>query len=60
MVLCPLCGLQIHQDLCPHHAVATGYDWHKSNKIWCDLFHRGVEIQRLPEADRDMNDAVWS
>jgi hypothetical protein len=50
MSLCLFCGLEVWggNEICSHYYLRS-LDWAKSNKIWCDYFHRGVEIQRAPE-----------
>ncbi len=56
--ICAVCGMYLSTgDLCPHHHIYYNDDWARSNRIWCGYFHRGEEIPRLSEADRD--DEFW-
>jgi len=57
MSLCSSCGLIAWGDvaLCLHHHCITGDDWAASNRIWCDVLHRGKLPPRLTEAERDDN-----
>ena len=67
MPQCPVCGNHRDPDQtpsCPHHSETSsciyGYNhnWGHHNAIWCDFFHRQVELPRLwPEP---MNDEVWT
>ena len=58
MPRCPACGLDTGSngvEACVHH-FQIGFDA-KANRIWCDYFHRGVEIKRLfPEP---LTDPAW-
>lgn len=54
MPVCALCGItNATVVLCAHHTYEHGTTWSQANKIWCDLFHRGIPITRLPEQDRE-------
>lgn len=60
MTLCPSCASALRDDaaICPHHAFPIADDWHVSNRILCDFFHRAKPIPRLPVTDRE--DDVWA
>lgn len=55
MSLCPSCGLDTPDGFCSHHATDSGDAWAISNRIMCDLIHRGVAPMRLSTHDRDDN-----
>lgn len=56
-MICALCGLGLSdsatQDICEWHPKASNDNWAQANKIWCDLFHRGVPIERLDTFEDD-------
>lgn len=54
MRLCPYCGVEVLGDdgVCAHHAAVHGDEWHVSNRVMCDLLHRGIVPERLPEPQR--------
>lgn len=53
MPMCPMCGLSTFLgEMCSHHGIGE-IDWHIANKTWCDLIHRGIQPQRLPERERE-------
>jgi hypothetical protein len=56
---CSSCGTPLWSPggLCPHHACQYGGEWARANRVWCDLFHRGIPIPRLPERERA--DEFW-
>jgi hypothetical protein len=57
--ICALCGSYLSTgELCGHHANVYNDDWSSSNKVWCDYFHRGIEIPRLSYIDRA--DDFWT
>lgn len=60
MSLCASCGLELDSALalCPHHHAITGDDFASTNRVMCDLLHRGLEPHRLSTAERD--DDFWS
>lgn len=43
MVLCPSCGVSNIDGvpICPHHTMVD-QEWSRSNRAWCDFFHRGI------------------
>lgn len=51
---CPSCAVELSDTLhlCPHH---HGPDpaWAATNRVMCDLLHRGVVPARLRTGDRD-------
>lgn len=55
MPLCPFCMLQIsvNTEMCPHHISAQDSNWAKTNRIMCDLIHRGIAPPRLSEKERN-------
>ena len=44
ITLCVLCGVRLvgGATLCPHHVQVAGAGWAATNRIMCDLLHRGV------------------
>lgn len=54
MSTCAACGLQMSNDseLCTHHTIIED-NWHIGNRVWCDFFHRGIPLVRLPLSDRE-------
>jgi hypothetical protein len=54
MSRCAQCGFELEAsvELCPHHHVRDD-DWAGSNRIMCDLLHRGREPARLPPSARE-------
>ena len=53
--LCAFCGMP-GERLCQIHTLRGegGTDpktWHQANRIWCNYFHRGVQIERVPPGD---------
>ena len=55
MTICAVCATRLDgtNGLCPHHASGSDDGWALTNRIMCDLLHRGIMFSRLPEADRD-------
>jgi len=51
---CASCGAELSDTLhlCPHHHVQE-HGWAATNRIMCDLLHRGVVPPRVRTADRD-------
>jgi hypothetical protein len=51
---CVVCGTQLSDTmtLCPHH---QGHEigWAETNRIMCNLLHRGIIPRRLRAIDRD-------
>lgn len=48
MSLCASCGCQTGDNgICTFHHTVYGDDWAITNRIMCDLFHRGVVPPRL-------------
>jgi hypothetical protein len=54
MSLCAQCAFEMNGafELCPHHCVREA-DWAATNRIMCDLLHRGRAPARLAPAERD-------
>lgn len=54
MAVCASCGLQLvgEASLCSHHHSVYGDDWSRSNRVYCDFFHRGVVPARLTTEER--------
>lgn len=57
MSLCPSCGLELAhgETVCHHHVADVADGWSTSNRTWCNYFHRGTAIPRLPPHERDDN-----
>lgn len=55
MNLCVVCGGQLGGEvsLCAHHVSGFEEGWATTNRIMCNLLHRGIVVTRLPETDRD-------
>jgi hypothetical protein len=55
MSLCALCGFEMSGSfaLCPHHHCIREHGWAETNRIMCDLVHRGKVPPRLPETQRE-------
>ena len=51
---CALCGIELSDGgrLCGQHAYHDP-GWAASNRVICDLLHRGIVPSRLPAIDRD-------
>ena len=51
---CIRCGLELsgEDNLCNHHFAELDDEWSKSNRIWCNLLHRGIPINRLTKEER--------
>lgn len=58
MSLCAACGAVLpgDDDLCAHH-VLERLDQGPSNRVMCDLLHRGVVPRRLTREERDEQEA---
>jgi hypothetical protein len=54
MNLCASCGYQlpVGYALCPHHHT-TDTGWARTNRVMCDLLHRGIAPLRLRARDRE-------
>jgi hypothetical protein len=55
MSLCVVCATRLagEDSLCPHHHNGLDDGWALTNRIMCNLLHRGIVVARLPRADRD-------
>lgn len=55
MSICHTCGIESDhfgpEEVCAHHLIGNG-TWSACNRIWCNYFHRGEPIPRLPEKER--------
>ena len=62
MSLCAACGVEIPGDrtLCAHHETVGRDDWAESNRLMCDLLHRGRVPPRLPSAERENEFGVYA
>ena len=51
MTLCPSCAAPLSGPEPVHFTCGAYYgpDWHLSNRIWGDYFHRGIEIARVDD-----------
>jgi hypothetical protein len=51
--------MEVEEDLalCAHHLFGNDDDWAASNRVMCDLVHRGVVPRRLPPGQREELDA---
>jgi hypothetical protein len=59
---CPLCGIMLwgtRAEICIHHTYADE-NWARGNKVYCDFFHRGIVLPRLPEKTRDEVEWYWT
>ena len=58
MTLCPRCGGQTNDGICPSHfaEIATTDGWAQHNRLWCAYFHRGV---RLPRPEPEPLETGW-
>jgi hypothetical protein len=54
---CPVCLIERDDGICPHHLM-WDEQWAESNRIMCDLLHRGKAPPRLPPEDREPVDAI--
>jgi hypothetical protein len=54
-VTCPACGCIVGEGgICRHHVDGyTGDAWAESNRILCDLLHRGKAPARLDAGERE-------
>jgi hypothetical protein len=59
---CLICGLSILASwgVCLHHTMMHDDNWARGNKVWCDYFHRGQLLPRLPEKERDAVEWYWT
>jgi hypothetical protein len=55
VTLCASCGLERDgRELCAQHDYSVPDGWAEGNRVWCDLFHRGIELLRVaPELRED-------
>jgi hypothetical protein len=55
MIACVLCGVEVQDGsaLCAHHLCGVGENWAASNRIMCDLVHRGIVPPRLSVDERE-------
>ena len=60
MSFCASCALEISSDLplCGHHHTAYADDWAIENRMYCEFFHRGKDLPRLPKHEREAIDFV--
>lgn len=51
---CPVCVGVLYADgeMCSHHLNLYAFGWSASNKLMCDLLHRGIAPPRLSAVDR--------
>jgi hypothetical protein len=51
---CVSCGYQVPSEIaiCPHHH-ADDPGWARTNRVMCDLLHRGIVPRRLRPRDRE-------
>lgn len=50
---CSQCGVIENGGLCAyHHFTLAGDEWAVSNRIMCDLLHRGTVPARVPREER--------
>ncbi len=51
---CCACGIELSEamTLCPHHHFHDA-GWAATNRIMCELLHRGLVPPRVPPADRE-------
>lgn len=49
MSLCASCGSELSDgtSLCRHHHLSLEVGWAQSNRMVCDLVHRGIQPARL-------------
>ena len=53
MNICPMCGLSLSRaGICPHHLLTEDTDWHVTNRIMCDYFHRQTPIDRQNKTEQ--------
>jgi hypothetical protein len=59
---CLICGIRILASwgVCPHHTMLHDDNWARGNKVYCDFFHRGIVLPRLPEKTRDEVEWYWT
>jgi hypothetical protein len=50
MSLCASCGSELSDgtSLCRHHHLSLEVGWAQSNRMVCDLLHRGIQPARVP------------
>lgn len=50
MSLCASCGSELSDgtSLCRHHHLSLEVGWAQSNRMVCDLVHRGIQPARVP------------
>lgn len=54
MNLCPVCGMRVDgEEVCAHHQETATPGWAETNRIMCDLLHRGRAPRRLPVRERE-------
>jgi len=47
---CPICRNEIAGEICGYHTQSSQEAlWHVSNRIWCDILHRGAPFPKRVE-----------